>query len=147
MDAIEKVCEKIRSSHADLIIHLGDVTDDADVMEAILDREVRRVPGNCDYAFGNPHEIIFETGGCKLLAVHGHAHGVKRGLSRLADEAVRKGANIALYGHTHVAKEETLGGVHLFNPGSAALPKEGQKKSMAFLEIGENGVFFDIVRL
>ena len=147
MDAIEKVCDRIRSSHADLIIQLGDVTDDADVMEAMLDREVRRVPGNCDYAFGAPHEIFLETGGYKLLAVHGHAHGVKRGLSRLADESVRKGANIALYGHTHVAKEDHLGGVYLFNPGSAALPKDGQKKSMAFLEIGEDGVFFDIVRL
>lgn len=147
MDAIEKVCNKIRSLGADLIIHLGDVTDDADVMEAILDREVRRVPGNCDYAFGAPHKIIIETDGYKLLAVHGHDHGVKRGLSRLAEESASKGAKIALYGHTHVAKEETFGGVYLFNPGSAALPKEGQKKSMGFLEIGENGVFFTIINL
>lgn len=147
MDAIEKVCERIRSSHADLIIHLGDVMDDADVMEVMLDREVRRVPGNCDYTFGTPEEILLEVEGYKVLAVHGHAHGVKRGLNLLKGEARRKGAKIALYGHTHVAKEEVIGEVHLFNPGSASLPKEGQKKSMAFLDIGENGVFFDIVKL
>lgn len=147
MDAIKKVCDRILSAHADLIIHLGDVMDDADVMEAILDREVRRVPGNCDYALGTSHEILLNIGEFKLLAVHGHAHGVKRGLSLLKGEALRKGAKIALYGHTHVAKEEISGGVYLFNPGSASLPKEGQKKSMAFLEVGEEGIFFEIVKL
>lgn len=147
MEALQRVCDKIASSHADIIIHLGDVMDDADVMEAILGREVRRVPGNCDYAAGSPHEILLDTGQYKLLAVHGHAHGVKRGLSLLKDEAARKGAKIALYGHTHVAREETINGISLFNPGSAALPKEGQKKSMAFLDIGEKGILFEIVNL
>ncbi len=56
-------------------------------------------------------------------------------LTPLLREAKEKGATIALYGHTHIAHEETVGKVTLFNPGSAALPKAGQKKSMAFLEI------------
>ena len=145
MDSIKKVCEMIQTENPDIIIHLGDVMEDADVMEAILLREVRRVPGNCDYAYGVPHELLIHVGDTAVYAVHGHEHGVKRSLSHLAGEAVRKGAKIALYGHTHVAREDVLGGVHVFNPGSASLPKNNQKRSMAFLEIQGKDFSFEIV--
>lgn len=147
MSAITKVCEKIERENPDLILHLGDIMEDADAMEAILDREVRRVPGNCDYAYGMNHALYMEVEDTAVYAVHGHEQGVKRSLHLLAGEAARKGAKIALYGHTHVAGEENVGGVHLLNPGSAALPKNGQKKSMAFLEIRGNEFYFEIAHL
>lgn len=147
MDSIKKVCEKIQDENPDIIIHLGDVMGDADAMEAILDREVRRVPGNCDYSYGVPRELLIYLGDTTLYAVHGHLHGVKRSLSHLAGEAVRKGAKIALYGHTHIARENVIGGVHLFNPGSASLPKNNQKRSIAFLEIQGKEISFKIVQI
>ncbi|MFH5835666.1 metallophosphoesterase family protein [Proteiniclasticum sp. C24MP] len=147
MSSIRKVCEKIERENPDLILHLGDVMEDADVMEAILGREVRRVPGNCDYAYGMNHALFIQVEKIGIYAVHGHEQGVKRSLRPLAGEAAGKGAKIALYGHTHVAREEDLGGVHLLNPGSAALPKNGQEKSMAFLKIRGKEFSFDIVPL
>lgn len=147
VSAITKVCDRIKEEAPDMILHLGDVMDDADIMEAILDREVRRVPGNCDYAVGLPHGILLDAEGLLLYAVHGHEQGVKRGLHLLLGEGARKGAKIILYGHTHVAREDNLQGIHLFNPGSAALPKESQKPSMAFLEIKDKKAFFSIVNL
>ncbi len=147
MSAIEKVCEKIKLENPDVIVHLGDVMEDADVIEAILNREVRRVPGNCDYAYGMRHELLFHVGDTTVYAVHGHEQGVKRSLHHLAKEAASNGAKIALYGHTHVASEDFIGGIQLFNPGSAALPKSGQKKSMAFLEIQDKEISFQIVHI
>ncbi len=133
--AIYKVAEVIKEEKPHMILHLGDMTDDADFLENLLDMEVRRVPGNCDYSGGEPDFLLIEVEGHSLYAVHGHYQGVKMNLNHLEKEARDKGATIALYGHTHLAHEETVRGITLFNPGSPALPKEGQKKSMAFLEI------------
>ncbi len=140
--AILKVAEIIKTEDPDMILHLGDMMEDADFLEALLDKEVRRVPGNCDYSRGEPASLLIEVGSHKIYAVHGHYQGVKMNLSLLEQEAKDRGATIALYGHTHLAHEETVRGITLFNPGSPALPKEGQKKSMAFLEIhGEDKSF------
>lgn len=134
-EAILQVGQVIKEENPDLILHLGDQVEDADVLQALLHREVRRVPGNCDYSRGEPDFLLIEVEDHKLYAVHGHYQGVKMNLYRLEKEAKDNGATIALYGHTHIAYEETVRGITLFNPGSAALPKGGQKKSMAFLEI------------
>lgn len=133
--AIMNVAEIIKKENPDLVLHLGDLTNDADFLEALIEKEVRRVPGNCDYSRGEPDSLLMEIGEHKLFVTHGHFYGVKMNLTHLLREAKEKGATIALYGHTHIANEETIGKVTLFNPGSPALPKGGQKKSMAFLEI------------
>ncbi|NLB20272.1 MAG: metallophosphoesterase [Clostridium sp.] len=140
--AIMKVAEIIKEENPDIVLHLGDLTSDADFLEALIEKEVRRVPGNCDYSRGEPDSLLIEVDEHKLFATHGHFHGVKMNLAPLLREAKEKGATIALYGHTHIAHEETIGKVTLFNPGSPALPKGGQKKSMAFLEISGNSKSF-----
>jgi putative phosphoesterase len=133
--AIIKVCAILQRENPDLVIHLGDVMEDADAMEDILHREVRRVPGNCDFSLKEPSELLLIVEGFRILVVHGHHHRVKRGLRDLASDAKRKGADIVLYGHTHVAQEDEISGVQLFNPGSAALPKGGQKASFAMMDL------------
>ncbi len=133
--ALYKVAEVIKEEQPEMILHLGDMTNDADFLESLLGKEVRRVPGNCDYSQGEPDFLLIKVEEHTLYAVHGHFQGVKMNLNHLEREARAKGATIALYGHTHLAIEETVKGITLFNPGSAALPQGGQKKSMAFLEI------------
>ena len=49
---------------------------------------------------------------------HGHMYGVKYDLDTLADAAAARGAQVALFGHTHIPLAETRGRVFLFNPGS-----------------------------
>lgn len=136
MSSVEKACAVIEKEKPDIIIHLGDVMDDAEVMEAILGREVRRVPGNCDYSVYEPQELLIKTEHLTLLAVHGHVQGVKSTLGLLARHAREKGAQVAFYGHTHMADESVVDGVKLLNPGSAALPKRGQKPSIAMVTVG-----------
>ena len=45
-------------------------------------------------------------------------YGVKYDLDTLADAAAARGAQVALFGHTHIPLAETRGRVFLFNPGS-----------------------------
>lgn len=145
--AVMKVSEIIKEENPDMILHLGDMTSDADFLEALIDKEVRRVPGNCDYSRGEPDSLLIEIEEHKIYVTHGHFHGVKMSLSHLLREAKEKEATIALYGHTHIANKEVVDNIILFNPGSAALPKGGQKKSMAFLEIEEERKSFKLVYL
>lgn len=37
---------------------------------------------------------------------------------KLAEKAKELGCLFAFYGHTHVAKYEQIGGIHVINPGS-----------------------------
>lgn len=132
---IMKVCESIKALNPDMILHLGDVTDDADYMEALLDREVRRVPGNCDVADREPGTLFIKAEGLLILATHGHHHRVKTTLHDLARDAKKHGAKVALFGHTHVALEDEVDGVMVLNPGSASLPKNNQKSGYAMMTV------------
>ena len=53
-----------------------------------------------------------------VFYTHGHMYGVKYDLDTLADAASARGAEVALFGHTHIPHAETRSGVFLFNPGS-----------------------------
>lgn len=135
LNKVTKVCESIKALNPDMILHLGDVTDDADYMEDLLDREVRRVPGNCDIADREPGTLFIKAEGLLILATHGHHHRVKTTLHDLARDAKNHGAKVALFGHTHIALEDEVDGITVLNPGSASLPKNNQKPGYAMVTV------------
>ncbi len=103
------------------------------------------VRGNCDtFLDGDyPSETVFAVEGHNLFLCHGHRFGVKSGTGALLAAARRAGADIALFGHTHLVHEEydPESGIYLFNPGSIGEPREG-KPSYGILSIaGENVLF------
>ena len=53
-----------------------------------------------------------------VFYTHGHMYGVKYDLDTLADAAAARGAEVALFGHSHIPHAEQRGNVFLFNPGS-----------------------------
>ena len=113
-------CEAIEKEVPDAVIHLGDHLGDAeDLSFAYQDPDFYYVPGNCDYAPTVPQMLTLEFDGVRIFATHGHLFGVKRELTTLADAARERGAQLALFGHTHVQCLETIGGVTLLNPGAA----------------------------
>ncbi|MCL1877427.1 MAG: metallophosphoesterase family protein, partial [Defluviitaleaceae bacterium] len=75
----------------------------------------------------------------KILLVHGHMHGVKMGLDRLAYAAKEAGANAAFYGHTHLPVVTNHGGIFIMNPGSPSFPRGGSKASYGIAEISPKG--------
>lgn len=124
-------------SDRDGALFLGDGARDIDV-EAMTKggRLFGGVRGNCDPTYVSAQNYDFDTelflNICEynIIMMHGHLHGVKSGIERAVAYASGRGADILLYGHTHVADEryypegETVDGTVLkkplwvMNPGS-----------------------------
>ena len=111
-DAIERL-------RPDAVIHLGDHLEDAESMESVFSGvDFYHVPGNCDFFTNVPPSLTVSLDGVRVFLTHGHLFGVKSGLTRLALEARRVGAQLALFGHTHRALLEEQDGLWLMNPGA-----------------------------
>ena len=116
----------------DAILFLGDGTRDIDNL-FVVDTPIWAVRGNCDGAssdYADKTERLLYFEGHTILLCHGHEWGVQGGLGALIAHAAEVGADIVLFGHTHVptittiAAGETVGKTvlsrptYLFNPGS-----------------------------
>ena len=96
----------------DAVLFLGDGLHDLRVLE-YQDLSVRCVRGNCDFSCtfeGQrvPEHALLEVGAYRILMMHGHTHGVKGGIQRALAFAAEAGADVLLYGHTHVQRQEWL---------------------------------------
>ena len=106
------------------------------------------VCGNCDLASLSPDELLISPDDKNLIfAVHGHNHGVKYSLETLKKTARNKGANIALFGHTHSRYNEYDNGLYILNPGSIYIPRDGNKPSFGVIELLPEGIITNIVDL
>lgn len=104
-------------SENDMIIHLGDTSGDGSYLRGLLPDKTVVINGNCDLTSLGDDERVISVEGVKIFACHGHRYSVKSTLSRLALKAHNEGCKIALYGHTHAAREDEIEGVTLLNPG------------------------------
>jgi putative phosphoesterase len=115
----EKAAVVVRRVRPDIIVHLGDCVRDAEALrQKFPDIELHAVRGNNDFAARAPLTDFFPAGGKKLFLTHGHGPGVKHGLKKFTDAATEAGADIALFGHTHVPLCREEGGLLLLNPGA-----------------------------
>ena len=97
---------------------------------------IMNVKGNCD---GEVDQMVLDfpiladyallsLDGLTVFATHGHHHNTE------TPPPLMKG-DILLHGHTHVLKCEEFGNGNLYlNPGSAALPKEGNPRTYMVYE-------------
>ncbi len=117
------------------IVHLGDGERDMKShLWAYPDKTVIQIGGNCDFSAQNPSSLLFVAGGKRIFATHGHPYYVKEGLTSLYFAAREQGAELALYGHTHIPHLEIYNGITFLNPGSVA---EG---FYATVDITEKGI-------
>lgn len=110
----------------DCIIHLGDYVRDAEYIKKLIDKKVYSVKGNCDISDIAKQEIMLTVEGKRILALHGHQLRVKDTLLPLGLYAMQKGADLVLFGHTHIPVEELYENVLLYNPGSLGEPRGGK---------------------
>lgn len=123
---------EIKERHqVDHLIHCGDSELDMDAPEL---EEYLKVGGNCDDDIRFPEEQIVDTGGLKILFVHGHLHAVKKDLTTLSYRAEELGAHVACYGHTHVADARQVDRQLFINPGSIRLPRGRSEKTYCIME-------------
>lgn len=118
---ISNAIDVILSEKPDYVLHLGDCTDDCDELKRIFsEKEIIGVCGNCDWSSfsSSPVERMLDVCGVKILMCHGHTYSVKSGIGSYMATAEVKGADIALFGHTHVPLLDNRGYIALMNPGT-----------------------------
>lgn len=102
------------------VIHLGDLVEDAeDVSYAYPQLPFCMVAGNCDGWTTTPAIRSITLAGKRVLLSHGHLWGVKGGYGGALSEGRKAGADILLFGHTHVPYCQQVDGMWVMNPGSA----------------------------
>lgn len=131
-----------REGDAKEVFFLGDVVRDIqEVLPGYTDRNFHIVRGNCDYFCDYPlFDIVeYKQSNTTVYYTHGHRHFVKSGTDNIFESAKGAGANIALYGHTHIASVDYRDGVYIINSGSLSLPRNG-KASYAVIDITKAGI-------
>ena len=118
-----------------MLIHLGDIEDDPDLVREWLDVAAKKwnashdeadkkslpipavfIQGNCDrYRMSNSNNelkstAVFEVNGSRFFCTHGHKQGVNFGVENLIYSAMENDCDIAMFGHTHVPFDDYFEG-------------------------------------
>ena len=108
-----------REKKCQTVFFLGDGARDIDSCKVRYpDRRFVCVKGNNDWGSEEETEAYQYIEKNTVIAVHGHLFGVRYGLSELAAKAESVRANVAFYGHTHIADTAFIRGICLVNPGA-----------------------------
>ncbi|MBQ8304051.1 MAG: metallophosphoesterase [Clostridia bacterium] len=127
------------------VFFLGDCLRDIEALEdEFRDKIFHKVSGNCDFGALNPSTAMENLNGTLIFYSHGHPYYVKQSTVPFLQAAEKRGAKIALFGHTHSSLIKYENGVYLVNPGSVSMPREG-RPSYAVIDIEENGIMPIIV--
>jgi putative phosphoesterase len=110
------------------------------------------VSGNNDFDYSIPQAAVFDFCENRFFMCHGHRHSLYGGYHTLIAAARNVGANVALFGHSHVPFQKNTDGLLLINPGSVARPRsrigatfavieciEGEQPKPEFWGIGAHG--------
>lgn len=139
IETLDKVIQKEKEGLT-YLLHLGDHHFDLEDIESSLDNvNVLKVKGNCDFV-RETEEIEFTINGKKIFMAHGHFYGVKDSYSSIFYRGYELGADIVLFGHTHIKYNQNMNGVHLFNPGTLCFRRFG-KRTYGLLTIDDNGEY------
>ena len=119
--AIERVLMKeIKNINA--LIFLGDGLRDLELALTLYPKlRAYSVAGNCDYGALEPTDGLAAFDGVVIFYTHGHMYGAKYDLDTLADAASARGAEVALFGHTHRPVNDRVEGLYVVNPGTAGM--------------------------
>ncbi len=124
----------------DLLIHLGDVEGADDYIEALVDCPVHIVRGNNDFFSDLPAEKEIMIDGNHVFLTHGHYYYVSMGEERIRKEAKGRGADVVMYGHTHMPSITEENNLIMLNPGSIAYPRQqGRHPSYIVMDTDEKG--------
>lgn len=122
----------------DLLIHCGDTEGGEYLISTAADCRCEIVMGNNDYFSELPRETIFHLGGKKVWVTHGHNYYVSLNTAIIKEEAVAKGVDVVIFGHTHKPLLED-GQVICMNPGSFSYPRQADRRpSYIILNIDRN---------
>ncbi len=137
-----EVVRVLQRYRLDALFFLGDYCPDGRTIADELkpDLPLFAVAGNGD-AFRDclkPTRQTVKLGGKTFFLAHGHQFRVKQMLEPLMEAGQEAGAEIILYGHTHIPRIERWGSGWVMNPGSAAFPRGVDDATFGLIEWQEN---------
>ncbi len=122
----------------DHILHGGDVGPYTLLAELAAIAPVTAVLGNTDTWLQLKLTEFVELGGRRFLVHHiVNPHAVTDDLKH---HIVERKPEVIVFGHTHKAFHETLGGILYFNPGYAGRQRFELERSVAILHCGPRGI-------
>lgn len=131
----EAIEQAQRAGKVDAAVFLGDGVNEFERVRPLLEEKGTQcyvVCGNNDWGCREMQEVTFTVGGVRFFACHGHTRYVKFGLDRLYLAALEREAQVALYGHTHIAHIDSERSIYMINPGAVC---ERRSHSAAYAEI------------
>ena len=122
------------------ILHAGDMGDDSIIVELEAIAPVTAVLGNTDSSPTFRLTEVVALAQRKFFVHHiVNPHALKENLQL---QVARERPDAVVFGHTHKAFCETIGGVLYLNPGYAGKPKFGAERTVAILRGQEMRVEF-----
>ena len=143
---IEKILQK--ETNIDLIIHLGDCVSDILTMHANFPQyKYEFVPGNCDFGYDILEEKMLDIEGKKVFITHSSKYLTQNNLNKLFKSTINIGADVVLYGHTHISNKVTHNGILYLNPGCMSNARNGQQKSYMVINLNNGKLTTKIISL
>ena len=140
--AMQRCVEQIQPQH---VLFLGDRLRDAEHLQELFPvLPMDTVPGNCDFGSLDEPERLIELDGVRILMMHGHTRDVKNSGMSAYYAAKEMGADILLYGHTHMSLVDYDGTLYTMNPGAIG---ERYRSSYGVITIAGGKVDCSVYRL
>lgn len=130
----------------DLIIHAGDNFSDSKYIYNMTKVGIIAVKGNCD--FDNVEdELLFDLEDKVVFLCHGDKYNVKYGTDEIEAKAKSENADIVIFGHTHTPLNINKDGITYLNPGSVSLPRVVDYRSLYIMNLENNNIEIEEIRL
>jgi putative phosphoesterase len=124
---------------ADVVLHAGDVVDEATLEAIASHKPLHAVLGNNDHALRQvlPDRLELVLGGTAVAMVHetGTTAGRARRVRRWFPEA-----RVVIFGHSHMPCNEWVDGQLLFNPGSSTWKRTAPAHTYGVLEFARGEI-------
>ncbi|MEE2880816.1 MAG: metallophosphoesterase family protein [Chloroflexota bacterium] len=131
------------------ILHAGDIGNYSIISELEELAPVTKVRGNVDREGQSsrcPEIEILKLGHFKIYLTH-ELKPPKSVDDPILHDFQSAGIKIVVYGHSHIAYQQTWGGVLFFNPGAAGKKRFKVIPSIGLLELDESGIDSEIITL
>ena len=130
----------------DLIIHAGDNFSDSKYIYSMTNVGIMAVKGNCD--FDNVEdELLFDLEDKVVFLCHGDKYNVKYGIDEIEAKAKNENADIVIFGHTHTPLNINKDGITYLNPGSVSLPRRVDYRSLYIMNLENDNMEIEEIRL
>jgi putative phosphoesterase len=102
--------------------------------------EWKVVCGNNDYGYLVPGTLVMDFCDHRFFMCHGHRHSLYGDYHTLLAAAHDAGADVAMFGHSHVPFIKNMNGILLVNPGSVGRPRTRAGATFAVIECTQDGL-------